>query len=52
MPLRNISATYAPLLMPKARMATGTLSILTEPKMTKYMISSCTMVGVPRMTVR
>ena len=51
-PERTISATYAPELIPKARLPTMTLSRLTDPKITKFMIRSWIMVGVPRITVR
>ena len=48
--LVTISATYAPELMPKAREATPTRFRL-DLKMTKAMMRSCTIIGVPRMTV-
>ena len=51
MPPRMISATYAPELMPKVSMATGTPSRALE-KMTKNMMRIWIITGVPRITVR
>ena len=51
MPPRMISATYAPELMPKVSMATGT-PFRTLEKMTKNMMRIWIITGVPRITVR
>ena len=50
-PERKISATYAPELIPNVSTATSTLFVLLAKK-TKNIKRSCTMVGVPRITVR
>ena len=50
-PARIISATYAPELMPKHSIATGT-PFRAEVKMTKNMMSSWIITGVPRITVK
>jgi hypothetical protein len=51
MPERTISATYAPELTPNEMIAAA-IMFCEEPKMMKYMIRSCTVLGVPRITVR
>ena len=50
MPERTISETYAPELMPKVMVAVR-MVLVELARMTKYMIKSCTITGVPRMTV-
>ena len=50
-PLRIISAVYAPEFMPKVSIATQSPSF-TEAKIMKNIIMSCTVTGVPRITAR
>ena len=52
MPPRTISATYAPLFIPNASTAVTILSTPSGKNIRKYIIISCTTIGVPRMTVR